>query len=135
GFHDGEDSSADLVALTVVHSCLLAQLLTIALEIKSWTVLHVSSLLFSLGIFHVFSIVYTMSCVACFSGLKSVYWVYPHAMSSLLHWCIVILSSLTAVLPRFVYRCSQTSLWPSDVQLSVLRYREQLKRQRLNSKV
>jgi hypothetical protein len=32
----GGDSGGDLVALTVVHSCLLGQLLTIALEIKSW---------------------------------------------------------------------------------------------------
>ncbi|XP_018027208.1 phospholipid-transporting ATPase VD [Hyalella azteca] len=134
GAYYGGDSGGDLVALTVVHSCLLGQLLTIALEIKSWTILHVASLVFSLVIFHVFSMAYTMSCVACF-GLQSVYWVYPHAMTSPLHWCVVILSSITAVLPRFVYRCGQTSLWPTAVQTSVLRYRRLQRQRRLQEKL
>uniref|UniRef100_A0A6A7G3R0 P-type phospholipid transporter n=2 Tax=Hirondellea gigas TaxID=1518452 RepID=A0A6A7G3R0_9CRUS len=129
--HLGTVSGLDELGTTVMHSCLVSQLLHVAVEIKSWTILHVLSLVGSLLVFHLFIVLYTLTCVSCF-GLQSQYGVWAHLITSPRHWLIVLITAVTAVLPRFVYRGLQSSLYPSAVQLSVLRNKQRVWKARLH---
>ncbi|XP_068140555.1 phospholipid-transporting ATPase VD isoform X1 [Drosophila tropicalis] len=98
---------------TITASCLFANLVHCAIEIRSWTVLHVISILFSLGSFYLFSIVYNSMCVNCF-GVPSTYWVIFMCFKSAVHWLVILLSTVVAVLPRLALTTIRTSIYPDD---------------------
>jgi len=66
------------------------------------TVLHVLSIVVSLGSFYLFSIVYDSMCLNCF-GVRSSYWVIFVCFGSAVHWLVILLSTVVAVLPRLVW--------------------------------
>nr|XP_045605910.1 phospholipid-transporting ATPase VA-like [Procambarus clarkii] len=119
-----EDSNAGMFqfGLTVTHACLIAQSLHIAIETKSWTVIHVFGLVMSFVLFYVFSAIYTMSCAACLSE-PSQYGELAYALGSPIHWLTVILTATLAVLPRFVVRAVKCTLNPDDVTQALIDYR------------
>ncbi|CAD7086518.1 unnamed protein product [Hermetia illucens] len=98
---------------TITTSCLITMLIHGAIEIRSWTVLHVLSMVLSLVSFFLFAIVYNSLCVSCL-GLPSSYWVIFRCMGSLLFWLIIFLTAVISVLPRLVFRVLQTSFSPDD---------------------
>ncbi|EDW57650.1 phospholipid-transporting ATPase VD isoform X1 [Drosophila virilis] len=98
---------------TITASCLFANLVHCCIEIRSWTLLHVISILISLGSFYLFSIVYNSMCVNCF-GLPSTYWVIFRCFASAVHWLVILLSTVVAVLPRLVLTTVRTSMCPDD---------------------
>ncbi|KAL5280993.1 ATP10B family protein [Megaselia abdita] len=98
---------------TITASCLITNLLHGAIEIKSWTSLHVLSMIFSLLSFYVFSFMYNSMCVNCF-GLPSTYWVIFVCMSTSIHWLVIFLTTVIALLPRFLIVTLQTTLCPDD---------------------
>ncbi|XP_045133303.1 phospholipid-transporting ATPase VA-like isoform X2 [Portunus trituberculatus] len=108
--------------MTVTHACLLAQSLHIAIETKAWTVLHIGSLVASLLLFYIFGALYTATCRACM-GSPSQYGELGHALATEVHWLAVILTSILAVLPRFVVRALQCSLNPDEVTQALLQHR------------
>jgi len=65
------------------------------------TVLHVLSIVLSLGSFYLFAIVYDSVCMNCF-GVRSSYWVIFVCFASAVHWLVIMLSTVVAVLPRLV---------------------------------
>ncbi|XP_075151273.1 phospholipid-transporting ATPase VD isoform X1 [Haematobia irritans] len=98
---------------TITASCLFTNLLHGVIEIRSWTILHVLSIVFSLGSFYLFSIVYNSMCVNCF-GLPSSYWVIFRCFISAVHWFVIILSAVVATLPRLLFTVVRTTLCPDD---------------------
>ncbi|KAK7867763.1 hypothetical protein R5R35_002262 [Gryllus longicercus] len=107
---------------TITTSCMFVMLMQVAIETRSWTVLHVLSILASISAFYVFSLVYNTVCLQCF-GLPSNYWVIQQTIGSVIYWAVVILSTVLALLPRFVWRALETCLFPRDVTRAVLEKR------------
>ncbi|XP_065358631.1 phospholipid-transporting ATPase VD isoform X1 [Calliphora vicina] len=98
---------------TITASCLFTNLLHGVIEIRSWTILHVLSMVLSLGSFYLFSIVYNSMCVNCF-GLPSSYWVIFRCFASAIHWLVIVLSAVVAILPRLLFTVLKTTLFPDD---------------------
>ncbi|XP_041448239.1 phospholipid-transporting ATPase VA isoform X2 [Drosophila obscura] len=98
---------------TITASCLFANLVHCCIEIRSWTVLHVISIVVSLASFYLFSFVYNYWCVNCF-GLPSTYWVIFVCICSAVHWLVILLSTVVAVLPRLILTTVRISLCPDD---------------------
>lgn len=68
-------------------------------ELYFQTILHVLSMVLSLGSFYLFALVYNTLCVKCFK-VPSQYWVIQRCMSSPIHWLLIILTAVVCVLPR-----------------------------------
>lgn len=121
-FTEGSQMGMYEFGMTVTHACLVAQSLHIAIETRSWTVLHVGGLVVSFLLFYIFGGLYTATCPACL-GSPSQYGELGHSLASPLHWLTVLLTSVLAVLPRFVVRSLQCSLSPDEVTQAMLRRR------------
>uniref|UniRef100_A0A1A9WFZ2 Phospholipid-transporting ATPase n=1 Tax=Glossina brevipalpis TaxID=37001 RepID=A0A1A9WFZ2_9MUSC len=98
---------------TITASCLFTNLLHGAIEIRSWTMLHALSIIFSLGSFYLFSVIYNSMCVNCF-GLPSSYWVIFRCLVSAVHWLVIIISSVVAILPRLLFTTLRTTFCPQE---------------------
>ena len=79
--------------------CLLTMLLHLAIEIKSWTIVHIASIFLSILAYFLFGLAYSGICVSC-SGLQNPYWVMQHSMGTLNFWLATILTCMLAVIPR-----------------------------------
>ncbi|XP_001964882.3 phospholipid-transporting ATPase VA isoform X2 [Drosophila ananassae] len=113
---------------TITASCLFANLVHCAIEIRSWTVLHVISIAVSLASFYLFSIVYNSMCVNCF-GLPSTYWVIFVCFGSAVHWLVILLSTVVAVLPRLLLTTVRISLCPDDSTKVILQSKRERSRE------
>ncbi|XP_017071881.2 phospholipid-transporting ATPase VA isoform X1 [Drosophila eugracilis] len=112
---------------TITASCLFANLVHCAIEIRSWTVLHVLSIVVSLGSFYLFSIVYDSLCLNCF-GVRSSYWVIFVCFASAVHWLVILLSTVVAVLPRLLLTTVRISLCPDDSTKVILQSKRERSR-------
>ncbi|XP_042867985.1 phospholipid-transporting ATPase VA-like isoform X1 [Penaeus japonicus] len=112
--HEDSDAGMYEFGLTITHATLVAQLLHLSIETKSWTIIHVFGIVVSLLIFYGFGVLYTMTCVSCF-GSPSQFGELSHAIQSPIHWLTIMLTSILAVLPRFVVRSLSCSLNPDDI--------------------
>ncbi|XP_059615046.1 phospholipid-transporting ATPase VB isoform X2 [Phlebotomus argentipes] len=115
---------------TIATSSLITMLLHCAIEIKSWTILHVLSIAISLGAFYVFSIFYNSVCVSCL-GLPSSYWVIQTSMSTSTYWLISLLTAVLAVLPNYTIRTFVATLWPDGGTKAILQKRRNERREPL----
>ncbi|XP_066939381.1 phospholipid-transporting ATPase VD [Macrobrachium rosenbergii] len=120
--HEDSDAGMYEFGMTITHSVLIAQLLHIGIETKSWTVIHVGGVVLSLLAFYVFGIIYTMLFPGGF-GSPSQFGELEHAMTSPLHWLTVLLTSVIAVLPRFVVRALKWSLNPNEIMQTMIETR------------
>lgn len=118
------DSVVDIweFGTTITTSCIAVMLLHAAMEFRSWTILHVLTIIGSLMIFFGFCLLYSIACVNCM-GLPGSYWVMPVAMSRQVYWLTVLLASVLAVLPRFVYKTVKNTVAPDMLQQAKLRNR------------
>ncbi|XP_046395531.1 phospholipid-transporting ATPase VD isoform X2 [Ischnura elegans] len=103
---------------TITTSCMFVMLLHVAVETRSWTVIHFLFIMASIIAFYIFSIIYNTLCIQCF-GLPSNYWVIVKTMGSVVYWAVIILSSVLALLPRFVVKGLKGTLFPSDVMVAL----------------
>ncbi|GAB0089123.1 Phospholipid-transporting ATPase [Sergentomyia squamirostris] len=112
---------------TIATSSLITMLLQCAIEIKSWTILHVLSIAISLGAFYVFSIFYNAVCVSCL-GLPSSYWVIQTSMSTWSYWLISLLTAVLAVLPNYTIRTFVSTFWPDGGTKAIIQKRRNQQR-------
>uniref|UniRef100_A0A1B6DU11 Phospholipid-transporting ATPase n=1 Tax=Clastoptera arizonana TaxID=38151 RepID=A0A1B6DU11_9HEMI len=112
---------------TITTCCMWAMLGQIALETKSWTILHVLSFVVSIGSYYIFCLVYNSICMQCW-GLPSNTWVLESTLGAPLHWLVVILTTTAALIPRFVIRLLYMQLWPDDVLRAVIEVKQATKR-------
>ncbi|XP_040164257.1 phospholipid-transporting ATPase VD isoform X1 [Anopheles arabiensis] len=123
----GSDVDLWVFGTTITSSCLFTMLLHCAIEIKSWTILHVLSIVISLVSFYAFAFAYNSVCVNCF-GLPSNYWVIHMSMSTIQYYLITLLTSVLALLPRFTYRVIKNTIWPCEGVRVTLQYKEEKRR-------
>lgn len=111
---------------TICTACVLGQLLHLAIETRSWTYLHLVSLMVSFFLYFGFAVLY--NCWPLMSvgrvGLQNPYWVIIHAMESGVFWFSILIASLLSCLPRFVLRSLQGSMFPSDVSMALRTYKQ-----------
>jgi len=71
------------------------------------TIIHILSIVISVGAFYAFSLLYNSVCVQCLN-LPSNYWVVQRAASSVTYWSVIFLSVVLALIPRCVYHAEYT---------------------------
>ncbi|KAK5643768.1 hypothetical protein RI129_007613 [Pyrocoelia pectoralis] len=113
---------------TLTTICMFVMSFHVAIEIKSWTIIHVASIVISIGAFYVYSILYNSLCVECF-GLPSTYWVIQHAIISPTYWLCTLLSIVIALLPRLVFLVIKNTISPDDVTRALITYRRDVRRE------
>ncbi|XP_012264528.2 phospholipid-transporting ATPase VD isoform X2 [Athalia rosae] len=115
------DSDVDIweYGTTIMSSCMIAMLLYVTIETRSWTIIHIVTIIMSLGVYFGFCLVYNHVCVNCM-GLPGSYWVMQTAISRHIYWLTVIVASVVAMLPRLVYRAVKTTVSPDIVQKALL---------------
>lgn len=129
GAYNDSDVGLWQFGTTVTTTCIFIMLLQAAIEMRSWTIIHLLSLLMSLAIYFVFTILYN-SFRLPYVGYSMSYGAVLKAFASPLHWGIVVLSIVTALLPRFVMRTLETRLCPNDVTRALIDWRRARRRDR-----
>ncbi|RZB54427.1 phospholipid-transporting ATPase VD, partial [Asbolus verrucosus] len=112
---------------TATTACMFVMLLHVSIEIRSWTIIHVASIVLSIGAFYLYSFLYNSLCVNCF-GLPSTYWTIQKATSRPTYWLITLLSSVVAILPRYVFKVVKTLMAPDDVTRAIISHRRASRR-------
>merc|ERR1712062_228372 len=104
---------------SLMTACLCVMLLHQSVETKSWTIIHWTSMLLSILFFFAFVLIYNSFCITCF-GLQNPFWVIQHTMGSAEYWLIILLTSITALLPRITYRALKNTLKPDPITQEML---------------
>lgn len=91
------------------------------------TILHVGSLILSVGAFYAFYLMYSYTCMQCI-GLSSNTDVMHTTLLDPSYYLIIILTTVTALIPRFIWRSIESFLFPSEIQRAVIETKEAIKR-------
>lgn len=129
GAYNDSDVGLWQFGTTVTTSCMFIMLIQAAIEIRSWTIIHLAAILLSLAIYFVFTIVYNSIRIP-YIGYSTSYGAVLKAFSSPVHWSVVALSIVTALLPRFVMRSLETRLFPNDVTRALIDWQRARRRDR-----
>ena len=100
GAYNGSDVGIWEFGTVICTVCLFVNIFHLAIETKSWTIVHWLSNIVSILLYFVFALVYNGICVDCFFGSSAPFWVMQYTMSTLHFWVICALTSVLAVLPR-----------------------------------
>ncbi|CAH1123846.1 unnamed protein product [Ceutorhynchus assimilis] len=117
--YEGTDADIFEFGTATTTACMYVMLLHVSIEIRSWTIIHVISIICSIGAFFLYSLTYNSLCVNCF-GLPSTYWTIQISMQRPAYWLVPMLSCIVALLPRILYRTFQTMFAPDDVTKAIL---------------
>ncbi|CAG7722204.1 unnamed protein product [Allacma fusca] len=123
GAYNGSDVGMFEFGTTIVVACMLTALVHMAIEAKSWTIIHVFSIVASITIFYTFVFIYNTFCISCL-GFENPFGVLQELVASPVHWLTIVVTIILAVLPRLCIRCLETSLVPSDVTKALLLKRQ-----------
>lgn len=107
------------LGMVIISSCMFAMLLQACLETQSWTIIHFISLFISLGSFFLFSFVYNSVCLQCIN-LSTNTWVLRSTVASPTYWLVILVSTVLALLPRFIIYSVITIVCPSEVLCAVM---------------
>ncbi|NXP08328.1 AT10A ATPase, partial [Thinocorus orbignyianus] len=112
------DSEVDIFSwgTPITTIALFTIILHLAIETKTWTFLHWSSCIFSILLFFFVALVYNASCPVCYPP-SNPYWTMERLMGDAKFYFTCIISPVVALLPRFLYRTLQGTLFPTQLQL------------------
>uniref|UniRef100_A0A8D0EVS3 Phospholipid-transporting ATPase n=1 Tax=Strix occidentalis caurina TaxID=311401 RepID=A0A8D0EVS3_STROC len=112
------DSEVDIFSwgTPITTIALFTIILHLAIETKTWTFLHWSSCIFSILLFFFVALVYNASCPVCHPP-SNPYWTMERLMGDPMFYFTCIVSPVVALLPRFLYRTLQGTLFPTQLQL------------------
>ncbi|NWX37371.1 AT10A ATPase, partial [Notiomystis cincta] len=112
------DSEVDIFSwgTPITTIALFTIILHLAIETKTWTFLHWSSCIFSIILFFFVALVYNASCPVCHPP-SNPYWTMERLMGDPMFYFTCIISPVVALLPRFLYRTLQGTLFPTQLQL------------------
>ncbi|XP_014233010.1 probable phospholipid-transporting ATPase VD isoform X2 [Trichogramma pretiosum] len=115
------DTSIDIweFGSTITTSCIVIMLLHVSIETRSWTLIHIAAIIMSIGSFFVFGLFYNAVCVNCL-GLPGSYWVLQKAIGRPIYWLTVIITSVMATLPRFVYKVLKNTMKPDIIMKATM---------------
>ncbi|KAK1175311.1 putative phospholipid-transporting ATPase VD isoform X1 [Acipenser oxyrinchus oxyrinchus] len=95
-------------------SALLIILLHLVLESKTLTWIHAVILIGSGLFYFVFALIFSATCVTCNSPANPI-GIMEKYMSDLVFYLVCVLTTIVALLPRFVYRCVQSIFFPTPI--------------------
>ncbi|XP_010188347.1 PREDICTED: probable phospholipid-transporting ATPase VB, partial [Mesitornis unicolor] len=97
-----KDSDIDLLSFgnPINTISLLTILLHQALEMKTWTLFHLATMVGSVIFYLVFSLTYNATCVVC-SPPASPYWIMEKQLSDPTFYLLCLITPVIALLPRF----------------------------------
>ncbi|XP_077199553.1 phospholipid-transporting ATPase VA isoform X2 [Paroedura picta] len=112
------DSDVDIFSwgTPVTTVALFTIILHLAIETKTWTWLHWSSCAFSVGLFFTVALSYNATCPTCYPP-SNPYWIMEKLMGDPMFYLACLLTPAVALLPRFLYRTFQGTLFPTQLQL------------------
>ncbi|NXO04655.1 AT10A ATPase, partial [Rhinopomastus cyanomelas] len=112
------DSEVDIFSwgTPITTIALFTVILHLAIETKTWTFLHWSSCTLSILLFFFVALVYNASCPVCHPP-SNPYWTMERLMGDPMFYFTCIISPVVALLPRFLYRTLQGTLFPTQLQL------------------
>ncbi|KAM4700518.1 phospholipid-transporting ATPase VA [Discoglossus pictus] len=99
----------------IVTCALFTIMLHLGIETKTWTWINVCSIAYSILLFFSVALIYNSSCPTC-NPPSNPYWSMQKLMADPLFYFICILSPVAALLPRFLYKSIQGTMFPSQVQ-------------------
>ncbi|XP_072757293.1 phospholipid-transporting ATPase VD isoform X2 [Anoplolepis gracilipes] len=132
------DSAIDIweFGTTIMTACIVVMLLYAAIEIRSWTIIHIGAILGSLGIFFGFCLFYNAVCINCM-GLPGSFWVMEKIITRHTYWFTIVLTSVLALMPRLIYKAIQSTIAPDAMQVVsqqiAAKSSSQVRRQRISS--
>lgn len=98
--------------------CLVIMLLYVAIETRSWTVIHLLALAGSLIAFFILTLLFQSICVMCFN-LPSTYHVMQNNIGEPVYWLVVIITTVAALAPRLAYHGIRNSTRPGTLRRAV----------------
>ncbi|KAL1464686.1 hypothetical protein WDU94_004310 [Cyamophila willieti] len=107
------------LGMVIISSCMFSMLLQACLETQSWTIIHCVSVFISLGSFFLFCFVYNAVCLQCLN-LPTNVWVLRTTVGSPIYWLVILISTVLALLPRFIMYTLITIVYPNDVLCAVM---------------
>ncbi|XP_077333660.1 phospholipid-transporting ATPase VD [Lithobates pipiens] len=99
----------------IITASLFVVLLHLLIESKSLTWIHWTVMVFSVLAYFVFSLALSAACVNCIPP-ANVYWIFHTNLADPVFYLVCIMTVVVALLPRFVYRIFQGSLFPTPQQ-------------------
>uniref|UniRef100_F7IMY8 Phospholipid-transporting ATPase n=1 Tax=Callithrix jacchus TaxID=9483 RepID=F7IMY8_CALJA len=111
-----QDSDIDIFAFgnPLNTAALFIILLHLVIESKSLTWIHMLVIIGSILSYFLFAIIFGAMCVTC-NPPSNPYWIMQEHMLDPVFYLVCILTTCIALLPRFVYRVLQGSLFPSPI--------------------
>uniref|UniRef100_A0AAY4CDE5 Phospholipid-transporting ATPase n=1 Tax=Denticeps clupeoides TaxID=299321 RepID=A0AAY4CDE5_9TELE len=109
----GSDVSIFSFGSPINSSALLIILLHQVIESRTLTWLHGAVLLGSAAFYYGFSLLFSVLCVTCNSPTDPL-GVETHAMSQPLYYCVCVLTTVLALLPRVSYHAFHNTICPPD---------------------
>lgn len=100
-------------------ACLVIMLVYVAIETRSWTIIHVIALLGSLGSFFVLTLVFQTLCVSCWN-LPSTYFTMHMALINPDYWLVVTLATCAALAPRLFVHAAYNTIRPGALGRAVV---------------
>uniref|UniRef100_A0A3B4D0W9 Phospholipid-transporting ATPase n=1 Tax=Pygocentrus nattereri TaxID=42514 RepID=A0A3B4D0W9_PYGNA len=88
-------------------------ILHLAIEIKSWTVVHWVIMVGSVIVYFVVSLVFSALCVSC-NPPSDPYWLVQEQVADPMFYLVCILTTVVALLPRYTLHALRGTLVPSD---------------------
>ncbi|XP_029460604.1 probable phospholipid-transporting ATPase VA isoform X2 [Rhinatrema bivittatum] len=112
------DSDVDVFTwgTPIVTLALFTIMIHLSIETKTWTWFNVASIVFSILLFFSVALIYNSSCPSC-SPPSNPYWTMQRLMNDPVFYLLCIISPVAALLPRFLYRTLQGTLFPTELQL------------------
>uniref|UniRef100_A0AAY5KAT3 Phospholipid-transporting ATPase n=1 Tax=Esox lucius TaxID=8010 RepID=A0AAY5KAT3_ESOLU len=89
-------------------------LLHLAIEIKSWTLVHWVTMLGSVALYFTVTLVYSATCISC-NPPSDPYWTTQQQMSEPIFYLVCVITTVVALLPRFTYRVLSNTLAPTPL--------------------
>ncbi|KAM9320687.1 phospholipid-transporting ATPase VA [Gastrophryne carolinensis] len=100
----------------IVTCALFTIMLHLGIETKTWTWINVSTIVFSILLFFSVALIYNSSCPTC-NPPSNPYWTMQRLLTNPLFYFICVLSPIAALLPRFLYKSIQGTMFPTQVQM------------------
>uniref|UniRef100_A0A4W3JJI6 Phospholipid-transporting ATPase n=1 Tax=Callorhinchus milii TaxID=7868 RepID=A0A4W3JJI6_CALMI len=94
---------------------LFTVLMHLCIETKTWTWIHVASLTFSILLYVTVALIYNAGCSSCFPP-SNPYWTMQRLLKDPMFYLICIITPVIALLPRYLYRILQGTLFPTPTQ-------------------
>ncbi|XP_073421169.1 phospholipid-transporting ATPase VA-like, partial [Dendrobates tinctorius] len=112
------DSDIDLFTwgTPIITCALFTIMLHLGIETKTWTWINVSSIAFSILLFFTVALIYNSTCPSC-NPPSNPYWTMQKLLANPLFYFVCILSPIAALLPRFLYKSIQGTMFPTQVQV------------------